>query len=88
VMGKSFSLNADRDSHIAVCPGSWPRRSFGLRKLVVWANHAHLHVLRKEATTPGMPHPQPRELQEGDGESMDNHGERHETDEFLEIGAY
>src|SRR5882762_9090721 len=41
--------------------------SFVLRKLVGWANHAHLHVLRKEATTPDMPHPQPRGLQEATG---------------------
>jgi len=62
--------------------------SFVLRKPVGRANHAHLHVLRREATTPDMPHPQPRGLQEATGSVWINHWERHETDEFLEIGAY
>jgi hypothetical protein len=54
----------------------------------VWANHSHLHALRREATTPGVPRPATPGDAGDNGENMDNHREPHETDEHRDIGAY
>jgi hypothetical protein len=78
--------DADRDVHTAVCPGSWPRGFIRSEDAAdVWSNHTHLHALRREATTLGVPPP----ADAGDnGENMDNHWEPLETDEHPDIGAY
>jgi hypothetical protein len=89
-MPETSSLDdADRDAHTAVCPGSWPRRFIRSEDAVdVWANHTHLHALRRKPTTLGMPPPATLGDAGDNGENMDNHWEPHETDELRDIGAY
>jgi hypothetical protein len=81
--------DADRDTHTAVCPGSWPRRFIRPEDAVdVWANHTHLHALRRKATTLDVPPPATLGDARDHGENMDNHSEPHETEKHREIGAY
>jgi hypothetical protein len=80
---------ADRDAHTAVCPGSWPHRFIRSEDAVdVWANHTHLHALRREATSLDMPPPATLGDAGDNGENMDNHWEPHKTDEHRDIDAY
>jgi hypothetical protein len=88
VMGKSFSLNADRDPHIAVCPGSWPRRLIRSEETGRVGQPRTFTCASQGSDNSGHAPPATSGAAGGDGESMDNHWERHETDEFLEIGAY
>ena len=96
VVGRKFLVpkissfdDADRGVHTAVSPGSWPRRIIRSEDAVdVWANHTHLHALRRAATTLDMPPPAILGDAGDNGENMDNHWEPHETDEQRDTGAY
>jgi hypothetical protein len=89
-VSKISSLDdADRGTRTAVCPGSWPCRFIRSEDAVdVWANHTHLHALRKEATSLDMTLSATLGDAGDNGENMDNHWEPHETDEHQDIGAY